>query len=523
MTRTVLSMMLGFEVIIGLIFLCLIVLPLSFLFLLLYRRSLRRSMRSVETQTIDPASSESTIEGEDQSPINGSLTTSTSQSAIGLIQKANRRRRVAAMLYAIAGTVQAAGMTFLMFGNPVYWHMQLPLWPTFLVLLWPTVLTVVWLCGWNTIRSAVTVVIYLTLAICAALVFGVGPKFLEIHLIGPLIITLAVANRSMRPVAPWLLVVVLPGIFTEIFFSLSLKEPIGIALLAGSIGFGLMYVPIVANIYRRKLASDQALVLNALWLAWVLFESINLIILAHTLKSGWAPFLGIVTYLIFRAILAVGMRVLRRSTRATRGTRLLVLRTFVAKGKNSRLIHKVIEKWRYVGSINLIAAPDLATDYLEPHKLIDFLLRRTDKKFIDNEVELKRAFDAIDTEPDLDARYRVNDFFCRDTTWKMAFNRLADTSDAVLMDLRGFSEKKEGCLYEINYLIDRGMAHRAVLVTDTTTDLAFLDHILLQKARSLAIDSSAPDRSFGMTLKDIGKKKGAVVDSVFAALCKDAG
>ena len=77
-----------------------------------------------------------------------------------------------------------------------------------------------------------------------------------------------------------------------------------------------------------------------------------------------------------------------------------------------------------------------------------------------------------ETEPrcDPDGRYRTSSFFCHDDTWKMVLGRLTTDSDAVLMDLRGFTDKAHGCIYEINELLDMVPLERIVFVIDRTTD-----------------------------------------------------
>jgi hypothetical protein len=68
----------------------------------------------------------------------------------------------------------------------------------------------------------------------------------------------------------------------------------------------------------------------------------------------------------------------------------------------------------------------------------------------------------------------VSDFFCYDDTWQTVLSRLADESDAVLMDLRGFSPQNRGVTHEINELIDHVPLGRVVFVVDDTTDEGFL-------------------------------------------------
>lgn len=80
----------------------------------------------------------------------------------------------------------------------------------------------------------------------------------------------------------------------------------------------------------------------------------------------------------------------------------------------------------------------------------------------------------MDVRADGDGRFRVTEFFCHDDTWKLALARLSEETDAVLMDLRGFSESNAGCVYEINELFNLVPLQRVVFVIDDSTDQAFM-------------------------------------------------
>ena len=83
-----------------------------------------------------------------------------------------------------------------------------------------------------------------------------------------------------------------------------------------------------------------------------------------------------------------------------------------------------------------------------------------------------------DTRPDRDLRLRVNDFFCYDDTWKMVLSRLVHESDAVLMDLRGFSRRNAGCVFELHELVRLVPLDRVVFVVDRRTDETLLAETL---------------------------------------------
>jgi hypothetical protein len=71
----------------------------------------------------------------------------------------------------------------------------------------------------------------------------------------------------------------------------------------------------------------------------------------------------------------------------------------------------------------------------------------------------------------------------------MVLRRLAKTSDAVMMDLRGFTGRNKGCVFEIHALLDNVALSRIVFVVDKTTDEAFLREAVAQGWAKLAISS----------------------------------
>src|SRR5262249_21930292 len=129
-------------------------------------------------------------------------------------------------------------------------------------------------------------------------------------------------------------------------------------------------------------------------------------------------------------------------------------------------------------SIHLIAGTDLATAQLDPHEFLAFLGGRLSREFVVGAEDLERRVRELDLGPDPDGRYRVNEFFCHDDTWRLTVTRLAAVSDAALMDLRGFSRAHEGCVFELAQLIDVVPLGRVVLAVDDTSDERALGEVL---------------------------------------------
>lgn len=112
--------------------------------------------------------------------------------------------------------------------------------------------------------------------------------------------------------------------------------------------------------------------------------------------------------------------------------------------------------------------------------------------------DLKRRLESRQSGPDPDGRYRVNEFFCYADTWKHTMSTLASGADAILMDLRSFSPSNQGCLYELEQLLDSVSLERVVFLINDNTDQVFLERALQEAWQHVRSDSpnrriSAPE------------------------------
>ena len=160
--------------------------------------------------------------------------------------------------------------------------------------------------------------------------------------------------------------------------------------------------------------------------------------------------------------------------------RLLLLRVFSLGARSGRLFDGFARLWRHLGSVRMIAGPDLANETVEPYEFLDFLAGRLQRRFITNARVLQQRLAESAAKRDPDGRFRVSSFFCHADTWQMVLRRLARESDVVLMDLRGFTRTNKGCVYELHALLEIVRLEQFVLVVDGTTDEGFLAEVLGQ-------------------------------------------
>lgn len=157
--------------------------------------------------------------------------------------------------------------------------------------------------------------------------------------------------------------------------------------------------------------------------------------------------------------------------------RLLLLRVFGYQARTERLFDRVAAVWRFRGPVHLIAAPDLATRTVDPGDTLALIGGRLAEQYVGSIGEIPRRMATLDRRPDPDGRFRVNEVYCHDDTWRPALEALLDASDGVLMDLRSFSQQNAGCIFELEQIVRRVPSHHVVFVCDRTTDLPFLESL----------------------------------------------
>ena len=107
---------------------------------------------------------------------------------------------------------------------------------------------------------------------------------------------------------------------------------------------------------------------------------------------------------------------------------------------------------------------------MEPDELFAFVSGRLQERFIGSVAALERRLGSLDLATDPDGRFRVNEFYCFDSTWQQALDGLVAQSEVVLMDLRGLRAGNLGSLHELRVLTRASHLHRIVVLFDESTD-----------------------------------------------------
>jgi len=309
-----------------------------------------------------------------------------------------------------------------------------------------------------------------------------------------LLIVFFMTGPTLRSTGPYLILV---------FFALTLSSLLGLNALEHSLGdgidswvvdllmltnvnvvFGLFsivpwlaaFFPVrfiarrLAAAYQRKAFSEPLYLAAGLWLITLLIQALTL---SHSM--GWRAYNLLLAGLLFPLFtLAMKPALQPRHQPPT----LLLLRVFRRDRGIEALFDQVVEQWRYSGNTLLIAGKDLALRNLEPDELFGFLSGRLRERFINDNAGLQQALSSLDLSSDPDGRYRVNEFFCFDGSWKMVLAALVGKADRVLMDLRGYSADRAGCSHELSVLARQAHLQKLVVLFDADTDKTGAERLL---------------------------------------------
>jgi hypothetical protein len=236
--------------------------------------------------------------------------------------------------------------------------------------------------------------------------------------------------------------------------------------------------------FERKAFSDAQLLVDAWWLI-IVFHQTAIV----SSDFGWGGLLGLLAFVAYRLVVALGLAAW--STRSPGNRRLLLLRVFGFQRRTERLFDSVGQRWRFTGSVNMIAGADLAMRTIYPRDLISFVSGRLRRSFVLRTEDLAERVQQLDERRDPDGRFRLNNVFCYEDTWRSALTALLGKSDLVLMDLRSFSASNSGCIFELRQLVENALLSRTIFVVDDTTDVKLLESTLSDENRQVVQDDDA--------------------------------
>jgi hypothetical protein len=333
---------------------------------------------------------------------------------------------------------------------------------------------------------------------------GFGELFLlwAITMAPPTVVIVLLANRAWRSVGLTALFVsiILVGAFLLGFMlvgcavltlkNIALFESRNYLLFSIVLACGVLAWLLLrrsANRYQTKQTSDQMLILDSWWLLVTVLE-----ILQQMGNYGMASFAFLLAFVGYRSVLSLSLRRFALATLPGTPQSMLLLRVFGHAQRARTLADQVGQTWRHAGPINMIGGTDLATALLEPDELMKFWSGKLRQGFVVSPADLESRIQSLDETRDPDGRYRINEFFCHDNTWRATVHALVQRSAVVLMDLRGFGKNNRGCEFELAMLLGVIPLTRVVLLVDRTTRAEDLKNLLDSVWNKLPI--SSPNR-----------------------------
>lgn len=472
----------------------LLTVPVSLILIWLYRRTVERAMHTASTG------------GHSVAPFEVTAGTREPRDSSELRPRERRARLRLVLVYAIAGASAAAVWTWLYFQAPglefsgfrgfVVWYVFC--WPVPATLImalaipWPRSL---WVAGAYLLAGMLIIVAWSAVPHVISGKSGVQTmanlqsflSFLAIEASLPAFIILLTAGRRIRGVSP----LALAGLLVFTFSSVAAREIFvtlvdvgGLRNLLLAIGpnwwFMLLTVPIgylcwrllaLLNArYKRKSFSDVQLVADSFWVIVAFMFSVG-----YASDFGWKGIVGLGGFVVYRAMAQLGLSISSHRTPHERGMRLLVLRVFGFRSRSEKLFDSVAQHWRFRGGVAMIAGTDLAARTIDPDDTLAFLAGDFRSRFVQDPHDLEEHLKLMDESRDPDGRFRVTEFFCHENTWSGTLAALLRRSDAILMDLRGFSEKNSGCIFELNQITAQQRLFDTVFVIDANTDVKLLE------------------------------------------------
>lgn len=365
--------------------------------------------------------------------------------------------------------------------------------------LWPVVPVVGLIWRWSRLRLLGGFVIWMAAAFAILLWRSAEPRPLQILSAFAIdavpsfaVVTLVFFSGATRAVAPWLFLPLL-GLSASMFAGLRLlteaadreagwfqaiiapletvPSVLGVVIVFVAFGLAplmLAWWPLrrfgrtLGRAYARGRLSELLVVFTAVWAVLLLG------LIASTMDTvGWSAALLMTPLLWIPIVMWAYTRV---RTVSRRPPTLLVLRVFQRDRAAQELFDRAIERWRLSGNTVLIAGTDLADRTLDADDIFTFLDGRLATRFVATVEDITTRIATFALAPDADGRYRVNECYCYDSTWRAALQTLIDVSDVALIDLRGFQLQNEGCRFELGALAHASRDIRVVMLTDRGTN-----------------------------------------------------
>lgn len=230
----------------------------------------------------------------------------------------------------------------------------------------------------------------------------------------------------------------------------------------------------LARRYSEKRFSELQLALGAYWALITAFTTGIVLILSFEDRTGaameWFGLAIATLWLVWRWLQRGVLRFVCRRASAPLGA-LLLLRVFKPSSRSEAFIDRFLAHWRFAAPVWMIAGPDLAGAFMEPDEFFAYLRRRLHERFIADPAKVPACVNALDNTRDPDGRFRVNELFCSNATWKPAVLALIERAGVVLLDLREYTQQRAGTRFELVELLRRAPLRMVLVIVGVDDNL----------------------------------------------------
>jgi hypothetical protein len=242
------------------------------------------------------------------------------------------------------------------------------------------------------------------------------------------------------------------------------------AMMLFSLWVGWRTLKRIAQRYAQKRFSEVQLALATYW-GLILALGMSFVLATSFMDNAQEAGVAVVgfTLLLFwwlwRATQGLALRWLMRRAPEPLPP-LLLLRVFKPSARSEEFMDRFLARWRFAAPVWMIAGPDLAGAYMEPDEFFLFMRRRLQERFITRVDEVPERIEALDQARDPDGRFRVNDLYCSNTTWKATASALIDRAGVIVLDLREYTRQRAGTRFELRELLERATLGKLIVLVD---------------------------------------------------------
>jgi len=241
-------------------------------------------------------------------------------------------------------------------------------------------------------------------------------------------------------------------------------------MLAVYIWCGWRALAALSTRYAAKRFSDVQLALAAYWALLTVWAMASVVsdptaLTARPVRREWMAAAIVCLWLLWRWLQAAALQAVVRPAGPSIGA-LLLLRVFKPSGRSQAFTERFFAHWRFAAPVWMIAGPDLAGAYMEPHEFFAFLRGRLRDQFVTDPSDAPQRVSALDSRRDPDGRFRITELYCTGDTWRPTVLEMMARAGVILLDLREYSEARQGARYELTELLRRAPLGNVIVLVD---------------------------------------------------------